>query len=234
MDDFVNQLSGAISAFDAGWIIGLIAVVNLLTNLTKVPKLKDWIPSAARKWVALDLGLASGLLAALAEGKPLLAAVLQGVIVGVGAIGTHEVTTPITSKLGKVGPAVTSMIFISGLLLMMVSHQGCSSSIGKDAANAANKCAKPAVQEVIISTIPIALAYVDKLTDKDGAVDWDAFAASAKASGWDAAVCLFDEAVKRLLIARTKAGPSPTPRMDNELQKERANDARMRAFPGAQ
>lgn len=233
MDDFINQLSGAISAFDAGWLIGLIAIVNMLTNLTKVPKLKEWIPAAARKWVAFGLGVASGLLAALATGKPLAAALMQGVIVGVGAIGTHEVTTPLTSKLGKAGPAAMVAVFFIVAGATIPTQMGCS-WWQKDGKESVNKCAKPAVKDVITNSIPLALALVDKLTDKDGAVDWDTFADTTKASGWDAAVCMFDEVLNRFLVAKAKAGPSSVPHMDNELQKERALEARSKAFAEAQ
>lgn len=239
MEDLLNQMSTVLSAFNAGTLLGLIALVNVLTNLTKVPRVRDLVPPPARKWVALGLGLAGGVLAALADGKPWLASLLQGVIIGVGAIGTHEVTSPMLKKAHKanIGPVV-AILFIfcqASLIIVCISSSGCawwSKGGGDFVKDSVADCTKPEVKEVIQAVIPIALALVDKMTDQDGAVDWNAFAAKSKESGWNAGVCLFQSALTKFLARKPMSGPNPQPYMDVELQREQALEARAKAWPG--
>jgi len=234
--DELNNMTAVLTAFDAGTLLGLIALVNFLTNLTKVPRINAWVPPDFRKWIALGLGVAGGVLAALASGKPWLASLLQGVIVGIGAIGTHEVATPLVDKVRKNPTQAASILVIilgtTTIGLAVVDLTACNPTTTQVVKSTADDCSKPAIQQVIQATIPIVLGYVDKLTDKDGAVDWDTFADRTKAAGWTGGVCLFDAAVNQFFTAKMKAGPSSTPTMDPDLQHERASAARAKAWPG--
>lgn len=100
MDGLAELLSQAFEVVkgfkDAGLLMGLVLLVNLLVNLTKLPWVTDLL--AKVKWVraplALALGACSGLLGALAMGKSwqeVAMAAATGLVAGLGSIGLHEV-----------------------------------------------------------------------------------------------------------------------------------------------
>lgn len=94
MDDLFKQLSSVISDWDTlGTLAGMIAAINLLVNALKLDGLKNKIPKRALPFIALGLGVAGGFLSALASGASIIRAVIQGMMLGLGAIGTHEVIT---------------------------------------------------------------------------------------------------------------------------------------------
>lgn len=248
MDDILNQLTQLVSTWEqAGTLAGLVVLVNLLTNLTKIKWLQDRVPAAARPWIAAVLGTAGGVLTALVGGKPLPLALVSGLLIGMSAIGTHELVSTARPKvraarkaakaaMKAAGPTATIVLIVSvGLIGIDALNSGCS-AVSKETksiiANNMADCGKPAVKSVIDAAIDLALSYVEKLVDQDGAVDWNTFADKTKQSGWDGGICLYQATVDKFLMARMKAGPSPTPTMDPDLQKERAMDARAKAWPG--
>lgn len=132
MDDFVNQLTSIATTWSqAGAIAGLILVVNLLTNLTKLQRFQSWVPAEYRSYFAAGLGMLGGSLTALSTGKPIPQALLSGLIIGMGAIGTHELMTNAKMKmrLRRVAArAVTSggkvaIVFLLAIPLSMVVVQ---------------------------------------------------------------------------------------------------------------
>lgn len=76
-----------------GWTLISLAVVNLLTSLTKETRLLSWIPVRWRVVVPIVLGGIAGILSSILGGVPVLEAVWVGLLSGPGAIATHEVVT---------------------------------------------------------------------------------------------------------------------------------------------
>lgn len=101
MDDILQQLGKVISDWNTvGALAGLIALVNLLVQLTKLHSLPGflgkamaWIKPSWRPYLAIGLGMLGGFLVALQQGKSWGAAVVGGIITGLGAIGGHEAIT---------------------------------------------------------------------------------------------------------------------------------------------
>lgn len=81
---------------DLGAIAGMIAVVGFLTQLTKIPALAVFVPVVARPWIATGLGILGGFFAGLAEGGSWLKALISGVLVGIGAVGSNQLGGTIT------------------------------------------------------------------------------------------------------------------------------------------
>lgn len=99
MDQALTDLLQVVGDFrTAGLLAGMIAVVNLLTNLTKVPLVAKYVKPAWRPWVALGLGAVGSGLAALSSGVSIPAAVLTGLVSGFSAIGSHELLSTVGKK----------------------------------------------------------------------------------------------------------------------------------------
>lgn len=85
MDDFLQLLAThqwlAVSAL----VIG--AIVRLLKGDTPLPL---FVPPSLRAWLALGLGVASGVLDALQHGTPWLTALMGGLAAALTAISGHE------------------------------------------------------------------------------------------------------------------------------------------------
>jgi len=159
MDDFHNQLTAVVTTWrEAGALASLILLVNLLTNLTKLQVFAEHVPPAARGWIAAGLGSVGAFLAALTSGKPLALAVMSGLVIGLGAIGVHE----LISKL-KPTKRVTAGILAVAIALGVGSAAGCRTSTRKVIRDTIVDCTKPEVANVVQASTPVALALVDKL-----------------------------------------------------------------------
>lgn len=108
--DILQQVISVIGTFRTGAVIAaLIGVVNILTNLTKVQWLADRIPSKARPWIALALGVLTAAFTARQSGATWIAAIIAGVMAGLGSIGLHELVGSFQSKPGEeVGKVVAA------------------------------------------------------------------------------------------------------------------------------
>jgi hypothetical protein len=237
MDDFLTQLTSVVTTWrEVGALAGLIVLVNLLTHLTRLPLFAERVPSVARAWIAAGLGAFSGVLAALAAGKPVPFAVMSGLVIGLGAIGAHELMSnarPLAGKLvGRARKHALVITVITSLILSgaLVGNAGCRAQTRKDIKAAIADCTKPEVAPVLQAATPIAEAYIDKLTAADGTVDWDTFADKAKQSGLDIGICLFQASVdaflKRHVALRVWSEAAPPD------ERIRAEEARARAWPG--
>lgn len=99
----------------AGAIAGVIALTNLLTNLTKLPILdgvfgKLWY---LRPALSLIFGMISGVLASVVAGTPVASAILAGLIAGLASTGFHELMTQFNEKTKTeraVGSTVVSVL----------------------------------------------------------------------------------------------------------------------------
>jgi hypothetical protein len=78
----------------AGVLAGIVALINLLVNLTKIKLIADWIEQKKLKWLrpvlAVLLGAMSGAAGALAVGSNIPMGVVHGLLTGGAAIGLHE------------------------------------------------------------------------------------------------------------------------------------------------
>lgn len=107
--ELLTQAFEVVKGFkDAGLLMGLVLLVNLLVNATKLPWIDGMISKV--KWLraplALALGASAGLLGALAAGKSwaeIAMAVATGLVAGLGSVGLHEVV-----QSGKAAAALDS------------------------------------------------------------------------------------------------------------------------------
>lgn len=91
MQELIQLLSAVVTDWKAaGALAGLIAAVNLLVALSKMPFLASRIKPSWRPWIALAFGAVGGFLGGLANGQPWHAAAMAGLIAGLGAIGTNQ------------------------------------------------------------------------------------------------------------------------------------------------
>jgi LytS/YehU family sensor histidine kinase len=84
-----------------GALVGMIAVVNVLTNATKLSIL-DGIMSKwwwLRPTVSLGLGLVGGILTSVAAGTPIAASILAGLVAGLASTGFHELMTQVNARV---------------------------------------------------------------------------------------------------------------------------------------
>lgn len=76
------------------WLMASIIVIGLLVRLSKSDVAQRWltpVPARYRPLVALVLGVASGILEAVAAGTPWLAALLRGLLAAAVAMAGHDV-----------------------------------------------------------------------------------------------------------------------------------------------
>lgn len=157
MDDIIAQLGSVVSSWDTlGTLAGMIAVVNLLVNLTKLKWLSDKVPAKARPWIALGLGALGGFLTALAASKSIPQAVVQGILNGMAAIGTHELMSQMINKNvlpGGQAEAAKAMIIIwLGVGFTTYGLSACGTKTGaqlEHGKNALIDCAKHDIGQVV-------------------------------------------------------------------------------------
>lgn len=90
----VEGAGAVIQGFNAGTVLGLAALVNLITHVFRLRPIRAWLVERKLRWtislIALGLGVLSGLLAGLSQGMSFGNAVMQGIMAGTMAIGTHQ------------------------------------------------------------------------------------------------------------------------------------------------
>lgn len=97
--ELIKQLLGTVEAWKAGgWIAGMVAVVNLLTNVLKFAPLADWLEKLKIGWwlrpvISLVLGIAAAVFANLLGGVNAGTAVLIALLSGLSSTGFHELMT---------------------------------------------------------------------------------------------------------------------------------------------
>jgi hypothetical protein len=98
-DPVADALLQLFAAFGGDWraaltLAGLVAVANVATNLSKVPRVARWIEARGWKWtrplLAVLAGISSGSIAAMALKMPLGPMIAIGALCGLGGIGGHE------------------------------------------------------------------------------------------------------------------------------------------------
>jgi hypothetical protein len=106
VDELLKQALSALSTWrSAGWIAGMLAVVNLAVNLTKFPFVDKWLSDWATRhfWlrpaIAVVFGLLSGFLGSLVTNTAWPQAIIAGLLAGLGAIGGHEVWTTFNARV---------------------------------------------------------------------------------------------------------------------------------------
>lgn len=221
MEDILNQLSTVIKDWSSlGALAGLIATVNLLTNLLKLERVKakwpldkKWLP-----WVAIFLGMLGGFLTALSTGKPVPQALVSGFIVGLGAIGTHEVATQMKTK----PPTNTAvLVLIAGLGLGLPQLSACGGHnplpVVADALIDCTKANRVQVEKTVNELSP--LLDLEK-------PDMSMLYQRAKHAGVAIGGCALAELVQTYLGGR-KAPPTPQAGWDmrSVLEKFRAEEA---------
>ena len=99
MNEVGSLLTQALDVFkqfkDVGLLVGLAAAINLLVNVTKLPVVEKWLNGVKplRGVLAVVLGVGTGLVTALSQGKPVSEVVLMAVgggLAGSGSVALHE------------------------------------------------------------------------------------------------------------------------------------------------
>lgn len=102
-----NAVIGAVKDFKTGaisLILLIAAIIKLLISAMKLPALAKFLDTpkakAAKPYIALFLGVASGFLASMATGQDLITSAIAGLTAGFGSIGIHETYKSIRKKNG--------------------------------------------------------------------------------------------------------------------------------------
>lgn len=78
-----------------GTLAGLIALINLLINLLRIPAIDRWLAARQKKWLkplaSAMLGAILTALSTLATGADLGASLVAGLLFGLSAVGFHEI-----------------------------------------------------------------------------------------------------------------------------------------------
>jgi hypothetical protein len=99
----VGELVGQVGRVISDWrtlgaVAGLIALINLLINLLRLPLVHAYLSERKKRWIKpyLSAGLGALLtgLAAYQVDADLLPAIIAGLIFGLGAVGMHESIAP--------------------------------------------------------------------------------------------------------------------------------------------
>lgn len=91
MEDIIVFATEVMALIDArAWVPLAAVLVGAIVRLTKMGPLSERIPPAARPWIALGLGLVSGVLEAVLAGTPAAVAIAGGLISGTLAIAGHD------------------------------------------------------------------------------------------------------------------------------------------------
>ena len=99
VDELVAQVGQVVSDWRTlGAVAGLIALINLLINLLRLPRLHAFLSTRRLRWLKPYLSAALGALltglSAYQTDSALLPAILSGLIFGLGAVGVHESIAP--------------------------------------------------------------------------------------------------------------------------------------------
>ena len=90
----VEGAGATVQAFGTSTVLGLAALVNLLTNLLRLPFVRNLLIERKKRWlipiISLGLGVAAALTTSLVQGQPVGDAILAGLMAGGLAIGGHE------------------------------------------------------------------------------------------------------------------------------------------------
>ncbi|KKN67554.1 hypothetical protein LCGC14_0460090 [marine sediment metagenome] len=90
----VQGAGATVQAFGTSTVLGLAALVNLLTNLLKLPFIRTLLIEHKKRWlipiISMGLGVAAALLTSLVQGQPVGDAILAGLMAGGLAIGGNE------------------------------------------------------------------------------------------------------------------------------------------------
>ncbi len=90
----VQGAGATVQAFGTSTVLGLAALVNLLTNLLKLPFIRNLLVEHKKRWlipiISMSLGVAAALLTSLVQGQPVGDAILAGLMAGGLAIGGNE------------------------------------------------------------------------------------------------------------------------------------------------
>ncbi len=90
----VQGAGATVQAFGTSTVLGLAALVNVLTNLLKLPFIRNLMAEHKKRWlipiISLGLGVAAALLTSLVQGQPVGDAILAGLMAGGMAIGGNE------------------------------------------------------------------------------------------------------------------------------------------------
>ena len=90
----VQGARATVQAFGTSTVLGLAALVNLLTNLLKLPFIRNLLVEHKKRWlipiISMGLGVAAALLTSLVQGQPVGEAIIAGLMAGGLAIGGNE------------------------------------------------------------------------------------------------------------------------------------------------
>lgn len=95
IDELITSIVRVVSDWrTTGWLAGLIALINLLINLLRLPVLARWLERQNLKWikpaVAAVLGGLLTAFLAYQDGRGVGGAAVGGLLVGLSATGVHE------------------------------------------------------------------------------------------------------------------------------------------------
>jgi hypothetical protein len=101
-DDLGGMVSLIVDAAKGGqWgVFASLAIMILVFLATKVPFVQDWLPSAARPWVAAGAGVLGAVAATVLTTGDWVQAILSGFLTGAAAsglwslVGRHVLKTP--------------------------------------------------------------------------------------------------------------------------------------------
>jgi hypothetical protein len=96
--DLITQALAVFSTWKGqGWLAGLLAATNLLTNFTKWQPIDDFLGTKwwLRPTISIVLGAALAVISGLTAGVAFPAALIAGVIAGLSSTGFHELYTSI-------------------------------------------------------------------------------------------------------------------------------------------
>lgn len=97
--ELVAQVGQVVSDWRSiGALAGLIALINLLINILRLPLLHQYLTERKKRWIKPYISAALGAmltgLSAYQTDAALLPAILAGLLFGLGAVGMHESLAP--------------------------------------------------------------------------------------------------------------------------------------------
>lgn len=184
---FANFRAGAI-------LVGFAVLVNLATNISKLPSLADKIAPAWRPVIALALGISSAVIGGLVSGAGLQQALSVGIPAGIaaggGSVALHEAWQTIKALIAKLSTAsargsarLAVLLVVSGVLVA-----GCAALTAAE--RASPDCAG------IGSTLGDLAKSIETIISDATREDWLAAASQAitdRGIDGKAAQCVFEE-----------------------------------------
>lgn len=127
------------------WAFASLAVGLMVRLLKAHPVLAEKLPPRARPWIAVGLGVASGVLESIVSGTPVVKALMLGAISGFGAIIGHdlfieglrngkEIGAPAAARAAVT--SVTPMLLIVGMVFGINTTLNACLPLGKGANSA--------------------------------------------------------------------------------------------------